>query len=421
MKLISRAGLILTSQAFKIISAPDQEELLNTFLQLSLMVKSVVACRLQPDQKSLIVRLIRERKRVVTMAVGDGANDEPMIRTANVGVGIAGLEGTAAVRASDYAIAQFSFLRRLLFVHGRNCYRRNSVMVYYILYKNALGCCTYLWFALQSGYSGQTLYLDWAWQLLNIAYTALPIYAYALFDKDAEDDDLENHPDIYHLTNGRGGDMKKQSGDSQDVNENPSFFNKCFNTYLDFDGGSQFQFQIFAQWIGEAFATSAIIYYFTFYAWDGITTADQSGQTYGLWTFGIGVFTSVILVANLRLFFVFESWTIAHIVSLILSFIAYFSSLLVFSLMTWWETGGCDYYGILFKIIEIERFWLTCLLASVVSLMMFSVAISYARLFSESDELSKRLNELREQRRQQQMFHGFHTADKKRDMAATAG
>ena len=33
-------------------------------------------------------------------------DDEPMIRTANVGVGIAGVEGTAAVRASDYAIAE---------------------------------------------------------------------------------------------------------------------------------------------------------------------------------------------------------------------------------------------------------------------------------------------------------------------------
>eukprot|EP00494_Astrolonche_serrata_P002330 UN02336 len=82
---------------------------METFLNLALMVKSVVACRLLPNQKSLIVKLIRQKKGVITMAVGDGANDEPMIRTANVGVGIMGLEGTAAVRASDYAVAKFCY------------------------------------------------------------------------------------------------------------------------------------------------------------------------------------------------------------------------------------------------------------------------------------------------------------------------
>jgi len=404
--LLSRAGLLLTSSAFSVVTSAEEESLLNAFLDLALRVKSVVACRLQPDQKSLIVQLIRERKRVITMAVGDGANDEPMIRTANVGIGIAGLEGTAAVRASDYAIGQFSFLRRLLFVHGRNCYRRNSLMIYYILYKNALGCGTYLWFAFQSGFSGQPLYLDWTWQLLNVAYTALPIYAYALFDKDAEDEDLVQHPEIYYLTN---GNVRRNAARSKTV-DMPSSWDKFF----DFDAGNMFQFRFFAGWIVEAFSTSAIIYYFTLFSWKELTTADSSGQTYGLWMFGVGVFTSVILVVNLRLFFVFESWTAAHILSLLLSFFAYFSSLFVFSITTWWETGGCDYYGIFFKMIYIERFWLTCLLASVVSLMMFSVVISYSRLFSDSDDLSKRLNELREQRRQRLMFPAFST-DKKPD------
>ena len=42
-----------------------------------------------------------------------------MIRAANVGVVIAELENTPAVRASDYAIDTFKFLKRLLLVHGR--------------------------------------------------------------------------------------------------------------------------------------------------------------------------------------------------------------------------------------------------------------------------------------------------------------
>jgi hypothetical protein len=58
----------------------------------------------------------------LTLAIGDGGNDVPMIQAAHVGVGIAGLEGVQAVQASDYAVSQFRFLTRLLLVHGRQSY-----------------------------------------------------------------------------------------------------------------------------------------------------------------------------------------------------------------------------------------------------------------------------------------------------------
>ena len=40
-----------------------------------------------------------------TLAVGDGANDVNMINAANVGVGVRGIEGSQATRASDYVIS----------------------------------------------------------------------------------------------------------------------------------------------------------------------------------------------------------------------------------------------------------------------------------------------------------------------------
>lgn len=42
-----------------------------------------------------------------TLAIGDGANDVSMITSANVGVGIYGVEGQQAARSSDYAIGEF--------------------------------------------------------------------------------------------------------------------------------------------------------------------------------------------------------------------------------------------------------------------------------------------------------------------------
>jgi len=65
-----------------------------------------------------------------------------MILKANVGVGILGKEGMQAARSADYAIGQFKYLKDLLFVHGRECYRRNSFLILYNFYKNALYVCT---------------------------------------------------------------------------------------------------------------------------------------------------------------------------------------------------------------------------------------------------------------------------------------
>ena len=49
--------------------------------------------------------LCRNNRDVKTLAIGDGANDVPMIQRAHVGVGIFGKEGLQAVNNSDFAIA----------------------------------------------------------------------------------------------------------------------------------------------------------------------------------------------------------------------------------------------------------------------------------------------------------------------------
>jgi len=86
-----------------------------------------------------------------------------MITAASVGVGISGLEGLQAARASDYSIAQFRFLQRLLLVHGRWNYRRIARLIQYSFYKNISLYATQFWFCLFNGFSGQTLYDQWAW------------------------------------------------------------------------------------------------------------------------------------------------------------------------------------------------------------------------------------------------------------------
>jgi len=74
-----------------------------------------------------------------------------MIQAAHIGVGISGREGRAAVLASDYAFAQFQYLARLLLVHGRWSYLRNSEVVAYAFYKNFAYCLPNILFAAVSG------------------------------------------------------------------------------------------------------------------------------------------------------------------------------------------------------------------------------------------------------------------------------
>lgn len=75
-----------------------------------------------------------------------GANDVSMIQMADVGVGICGQEGRQAVMASDFAMGQFRFLKRLLLVHGHWNYQRVGYMVLYNFYRNAVFVLMLFWY-----------------------------------------------------------------------------------------------------------------------------------------------------------------------------------------------------------------------------------------------------------------------------------
>lgn len=111
------------------------DTLRQKFLLLCKQCKAVLCCRVSPAQKAAVVKLVKNGLDVMTLSVGDGANDVAMIQEADVGVGIAGEEGRQAVMSSDYAIGQFRFLQRLILVHGRWSYRRLAESIANFFYK----------------------------------------------------------------------------------------------------------------------------------------------------------------------------------------------------------------------------------------------------------------------------------------------
>ncbi|KAL8105993.1 hypothetical protein AgCh_029709 [Apium graveolens] len=161
-----------------------EDDLKKMFIDLAIACSSVICCRSSPKQKALVTRLVKEETGKTTLAIGDGANDVGMLQEADIGVGISGVEGMQAVMSSDFAIAQFKFLERLLLVHGHWCYRRISSMICYFFYKNITFGFTLFWYEAHASFSGQAAYNDWCMSLYNVFFTSLPVIAMGVFDQD---------------------------------------------------------------------------------------------------------------------------------------------------------------------------------------------------------------------------------------------
>lgn len=53
----------------------------RAFVDLASKCQAVICCRVTPKQKALVVALVKKYQQVVTLAIGDGANDVNMIKS----------------------------------------------------------------------------------------------------------------------------------------------------------------------------------------------------------------------------------------------------------------------------------------------------------------------------------------------------
>ncbi|KAL6450692.1 DNF1 Phospholipid-transporting ATPase DNF1 [Candida maltosa Xu316] len=188
------------STIFQTLKKPKKQEntiLQNKFLLLCKQCKSVLCCRVSPAQKASVVKMVKNGLQVMTLAIGDGANDVAMIQAAHVGVGIAGEEGRQAVMSSDYAIGQFRFLSRLLLVHGRWCYKRLAEMIPCFFYKNVVFTFTCFWYGIFNNFDGSYLYEYTFLMFYNLAFTSLPVIFLGIFDQDVSAEVSLKVPQLY--------------------------------------------------------------------------------------------------------------------------------------------------------------------------------------------------------------------------------
>ncbi|KAG0682395.1 phospholipid transporting ATPase [Pichia californica] len=177
-------GVVIDGDALKLALG---DSLRIKFLLLCKQCKAVLCCRVSPAQKAAVVKLVKETLDVMTLAIGDGSNDVAMIQAANVGVGIAGEEGTQAVMSSDYAVGQFRYLARLVLVHGRWSYKRLAEMIPCFFYKNVIFALALFWYGIYDNFDGTYLFEYTYLMFYNLAFTSLPVIFLGIFDQDVDD------------------------------------------------------------------------------------------------------------------------------------------------------------------------------------------------------------------------------------------
>ncbi|XP_039006314.1 phospholipid-transporting ATPase 3-like isoform X2 [Hibiscus syriacus] len=319
------------------------------FLNLSLNCSSVVCCRVSPLQKAQVTSLVKKGARKITLSIGDGANDVSMIQAAHIGVGISGLEGMQAVMASDFAIAQFCFLKDLLLVHGRWSYIRLCKVVTYFFYKNLTFTLTQFWFTFNTGFSGQRFYDDWFQSLYNVIFTALPVIIVGLFDKDVSSSLSKRYPQLY------------KEG--------------IKNIF--------FKWRVVAIWAFFAVYQSLIFYYFV--TDSSSTSQGSSGKMFGLWDVSTMAFTCVVVTVNLRLLMICNSITRWHYISVGGSILAWFVFIFLYSgIMTPYDRQE-NIFGVIYVLMSTFYFYITLLLVPVAALLGDFLYLGVQRWFFPYD------------------------------------
>ncbi|KAH9086484.1 hypothetical protein LEN26_020131 [Aphanomyces euteiches] len=314
------------------------------FVSIIKACEVVLACRVSPLQKSQIVDLIKaemdDNGRV--LAIGDGANDVAMIQNAHVGVGISGQEGTQAANCSDDSIGEFSFLVRLLFVHGRRNYMRVSFLIPYIFYKNMLLVLSEFWYCMVSGVSGQKFYNQVAVDLFNTFYTALPIVVFAVYDKDLPSWLCERLPNLYGRV-------------------------------------------LFHRWVIWKWMAFGLVESFVICMVAVLTTSgnDARGRPFGMWECGAITFTQIVLVVNYKLALHQNTWKQAQVLALLAGISCWFVSGFILSASPVVSFQWFDVFPI---VMGSFFYWFASLIIPVIALSFDFVSLALGHSFSPSNE-----------------------------------
>lgn len=356
-----------------------EDDIKYLFLSVATQCKSVICCRCSPAQKASVVKLVTEPTLMfspgnITLAIGDGANDVPMIQAANVGVGISGKEGRQAVLSSDYSFAEFRFLKRLLLVHGNYSYKRISKLILFSFMKNVALSLSNFFLAMQTMYSGLLMYFGICFTLYNALFTTIPIVFIAMYNQDVSPAVLMQYPTLY--VNG----LK----------------NRSFNWITFFGWCGLGMWHAYVIYAVPFFSNGFIVWYF---AKDSTNEYLFGSRDLGLWADGVAAYTYLITASTVQVALMTSNWTKANIYSTIGTLIFYYLFMAFFcSLYGWTKTEFYETengYGVFGELFATAWFWFGLMMAVVAAVLPNFIAKAGRVLFyPEPSHLMREWNRL---------------------------
>jgi len=271
---------------------------------------------------------------------------------------------------SDYAIAEFKFLRNLLFVHGAWSYRRVSILILFSFYKSVAFSLCQVWFGLSSGWSGQPYYDPWTASFFNFLFTGLPIIVISLLNRDYTYEEAMQYPPLYR--------------DGQE--------DRTFNVAL------------FVGYFGEGIMHSFLFFVITNNA---IPDIMEGNQAVDLWIVSTTTYAACFYVCTLKLCILTKTWTYLIVFMFLLQIGAWFAYLYVYCKMYFIAP---NMYGIAEKLYTSFHHWVVvfiiCCATMIPELSLEFVRKEYwpsrVELLKYYKESAKNLEEIRKSRRLRQ-------------------
>ncbi len=135
-EVIARDVNIVTGESVNVVRGVDLEALPDEAIRDAVEEDNVIFARVSPEQKLRIVKVLKENGEIVAVT-GDGANDAPSLKEADVGVAM-GVSGTDVAReAADIVLLDDSFESIVKAVEsGRAIYENIRKFIVYVFSHN---------------------------------------------------------------------------------------------------------------------------------------------------------------------------------------------------------------------------------------------------------------------------------------------
>lgn len=288
-------------------------------------------------------------------------------------MGLFGQEGLQAVQNSDFGLANFRYLWKLILVEGRMNHMRISKFTLIFLYKNIVFTMAQFLFGFYCNWSAQSIYDDWYITNYNLIFTAMTISYLGTFEQDIRyreylpKEEVEQKKKLEDPIINKKGEILAEDEDLESIVPlvETKVYRSIKDIYQHFYYTSQkniyFNLRIFAQTTIEGILHSGIIMFMMIYNFQkrGI---DSEGRSSDMWTVSLSLYSNLIFITN-----VLTLIRAAHI-TFLLGFAIVLTSLVPFFLFVvyydrWTSWNLYSTYSMRF-ILQCADFYLVCIVCT---------------------------------------------------------